>query len=82
MTIPGEYITLYQLQRGMLRQRAQEKEEQVVRLAQDKETLRNKLSQLNCLVQRLVGAGATEYLSQHHVNGFSELQGGLYCSKR
>lgn len=51
----GEYITLYQLQRGMLRQRAQEKDEQVARLAQDKEALRSQLTRLNCLVQQLVG---------------------------
>uniref|UniRef100_A0A1B6EI66 Golgin subfamily A conserved domain-containing protein n=1 Tax=Cuerna arida TaxID=1464854 RepID=A0A1B6EI66_9HEMI len=61
----GEYIALYQIQRGMLRQRAQEKDEQVARLAEDKEALRNKLAQLNCLVQRLVGQG-------HHpqINGY------------
>lgn len=39
----------------MLRQRAQEKDEQVAQLARDKEALRNKLTHLNCLVQRLVG---------------------------
>lgn len=54
----GEYITLYQLQRGMLRQRAQEKDEQVARLAQDKEALRGQLTRLNCLVQQLVGSAS------------------------
>ena len=50
----GEYITLYQVQRSMLRQRAQEKDEQVARIEQDRQMLRNKLAHLSCLVQNLL----------------------------
>ncbi|RZF40381.1 hypothetical protein LSTR_LSTR008811 [Laodelphax striatellus] len=50
----GEYIALYQIQRGMLRQRAQEKDEQMARLAQEKELMRNKLKELNNLIKTMV----------------------------
>ncbi|KAG8252846.1 hypothetical protein J6590_047345 [Homalodisca vitripennis] len=61
----------------MLRQRAQEKDEQVAQLAQDKEALRNKLVQLNCLVQRLVGQG-------HHpqINGYGGSRFRLAYARR
>ncbi|NXG34727.1 GOGA2 protein, partial [Dromaius novaehollandiae] len=62
----GEYIALYQSQRAILKQRHQEKEEYISRLAQDKEEMkaRNlfsftlvqvKLLELQDLVMRLVG---------------------------
>ncbi|NXD74974.1 GOGA2 protein, partial [Halcyon senegalensis] len=56
----GEYIALYQSQRAILKQRHQEKEEYISRLAQDKEEMkaRNffsmKLLELQDLVMRLV----------------------------
>lgn len=38
--VPGEYIALYQSQRAILKQRHQEKEEYISRLAQDKEEMK------------------------------------------
>uniref|UniRef100_UPI00398E80A7 golgin subfamily A member 2 isoform X3 n=1 Tax=Pristiophorus japonicus TaxID=55135 RepID=UPI00398E80A7 len=51
----GEYIALYQSQRAILKQRHTEKEEYISRLAQDKEEMKLKLSELQQLVLRLVG---------------------------
>lgn len=50
----GEYIALYQVQRTLLRQRAQEKDEQLSKLSKDREEMRNKLSELTKLVQQLL----------------------------
>ena len=50
----GEYIALYQVQRSILRQRAQEKDEQLSKLSKDREEMRNKLLELNELVRQLV----------------------------
>uniref|UniRef100_U3I6P9 Golgin subfamily A conserved domain-containing protein n=1 Tax=Anas platyrhynchos platyrhynchos TaxID=8840 RepID=U3I6P9_ANAPP len=50
----GEYIALYQSQRAILKQRHQEKEEYISRLAQDKEEMKVKLLELQDLVMRLV----------------------------
>uniref|UniRef100_A0A8U7P8N1 Golgin A2 n=1 Tax=Corvus moneduloides TaxID=1196302 RepID=A0A8U7P8N1_CORMO len=50
----GEYIALYQSQRAILKQRHQEKEEYISRLAQDKEEMKMKLLELQDLVMRLV----------------------------
>uniref|UniRef100_A0A669Q8Q2 Golgin subfamily A conserved domain-containing protein n=1 Tax=Phasianus colchicus TaxID=9054 RepID=A0A669Q8Q2_PHACC len=50
----GEYIALYQSQRAILKQRHQEKEEYISRLAQDKEEMKIKLLELQDLVMRLV----------------------------
>ncbi|XP_053551453.1 golgin subfamily A member 2 [Bombina bombina] len=50
----GEYITLYQRQRAILKQRHTEKEEYISRLAQDKEEMKSKLLELQSLVMRLV----------------------------
>lgn len=66
----GEYIALYQHQRGILKQRAIEKDEQLKQLAHDRETMKNKLEQLNNLVKQLVlekGSLTTEIL-EHHEN--------------
>lgn len=64
----GEYIALYQHQRGILKQRALEKDEQLKQLANDRQEMKNKLDQLNMLVTRLIlekGALTTEILEQH-----------------
>lgn len=50
----GAYIALYQHQRGILKQRAVEKEDQLKRLAADREEMKHKLEQLNNLVRRLM----------------------------
>ncbi|XP_075691250.1 golgin subfamily A member 2 isoform X2 [Rhinoderma darwinii] len=50
----GEYIALYQSQRAILKQRHNEKEEYISRLAQDKEEMKAKLLELQVLVMRLV----------------------------
>ncbi|XP_067001473.2 golgin subfamily A member 2 [Anabrus simplex] len=55
----GEYIALYQVQRSMLRQRAQEKDEQLTRLRKDREEMKTKLKELTNLVETLV-AGKSE----------------------
>ncbi|GLH09745.1 Golgin subfamily A member 2 [Gryllus bimaculatus] len=58
----GEYIALYQMQRSILRQRAQEKDEQLARLARDREEVKIKLNELNRLIGQLVaenGKGPT-----------------------
>lgn len=50
----GEYITLYQQQRRLLKQREVEKDIQVEQIICDKEMMKNKLSQLNRLVEQLL----------------------------
>lgn len=50
----GEYVTLYQCQRAMLKEKTLEKDEQLKQLAHDKEELKFKLDELNLLVQKLV----------------------------
>ncbi|XP_071441895.1 golgin subfamily A member 2 [Hetaerina americana] len=50
----GEYVALYQTQRGLLRQRAREKDEQLVKISKDREELRSKLTKLESLVRKLV----------------------------
>lgn len=64
----GEYIALYQHQRGILKQRALEKDEQLKQLARDREQMKNQLDQLNQLVKRLIvekGALPADVLEQH-----------------
>ncbi|XP_023600217.1 golgin subfamily A member 2 isoform X4 [Myotis lucifugus] len=51
----GDYITLYQNQRAVLKERHREKEEYISRLAKDKEEMKVKLLELQELVVRLVG---------------------------
>lgn len=48
----GEYIALYQRQRGLLQQRTLEKDEQLKRLVADREKVRNKLDMLNSLIHK------------------------------
>ncbi|XP_022902232.2 golgin subfamily A member 2-like [Onthophagus taurus] len=50
----GEYVTLYQHQRGVLKQRTSEKEEEMRQLAIDKEHMKQKIDQLNNLINRLM----------------------------
>lgn len=53
-SILGEYVTLYQKQRMLLNQRAQEKDNQLAQLFKDKEELKSKLLALDELVQHLL----------------------------
>ncbi|XP_072162605.1 golgin subfamily A member 2-like [Bemisia tabaci] len=55
----GEYVALYQIQRGALQEKAKEKDQQVVKLAQDKENLRNKLAELTELIKNLISKQAS-----------------------
>ncbi|XP_063066326.1 golgin subfamily A member 2 isoform X3 [Engraulis encrasicolus] len=69
----GEYIALYQNQRAIMKQRHIEKEQYINMLAQDKEEMKAKLSELQELVMRLVGERNewyTRYVSA--VNGTHE----------
>lgn len=50
----GEYVALYQCQRALLKEKTVEKDEQLQRLAMDREEMKIKLDELNALVQRLV----------------------------
>lgn len=64
----GEYVALYQCQRALLKEKTSEKDEQLQRLAMDREEMKIKLDELNALVQRLVvekGVIPKEILNQH-----------------
>lgn len=50
----GEYITLYQQQRRMLKQKDMERDLQLEQLAHDREMMKLKLKELNYLVHQLV----------------------------
>ncbi|XP_060516504.1 golgin subfamily A member 2-like isoform X2 [Cylas formicarius] len=50
----GEYVALYQHQRMVLKQKAQEKDQQLKQLAQDRELIKGKLDRLNQLIEKLV----------------------------
>uniref|UniRef100_A0A182W1M6 Golgin subfamily A conserved domain-containing protein n=1 Tax=Anopheles minimus TaxID=112268 RepID=A0A182W1M6_9DIPT len=50
----GEYITLYQQQRRLLKQKDMERDLQLQQLADDREMMKLKLKELNYLVHRLV----------------------------
>lgn len=75
----GEYITLYQQQRRLLKQREVEKDVQVQQIICDKEIMKNKLSQLNRLVEQLLqqnGVKQTDKIYAEHFgdnNNSSEL---------
>lgn len=65
----GEYITLYQQQRRLLKQREVEKDVQVQQIICDKEIMKDKLSQLNRLVEQLLqqnGVPQTDKILQEH----------------
>lgn len=64
----GEYVTLYQQQRSILKQRALEKDQQLQQLTNDRETIKANLDRLNSLVKKLIsekGAIPKELLDQH-----------------
>lgn len=56
---------MYQVQRSILRQRAQEKDEQLSKLSKDREEMRNKLSELSELVQQLVAEKEAIWKTNH-----------------
>lgn len=67
----GEYITLYQQQRRLLKQKDMERDHQLLQLANDREMMKLKLKELNYLVHQLVaekggGSGTSPTLSYHH----------------
>jgi len=51
----GEYVTLYQQQRHILKQRQLEKDDYISHLARDREEMQDKLAQLQALVMQLLG---------------------------
>jgi len=51
----GEYVSLYQQQRHILRQRTMEKDGYIYRLAQERLDMQTKLGQLQALVMQLLG---------------------------
>ncbi|XP_069698649.1 golgin subfamily A member 2 [Periplaneta americana] len=83
----GEYIALYQVQRSILRQRAQEKDEQLSKLAKDREDMRKKLGELNNLVRQLVAekesnrkksiTNPLQNLTQISINHSPEVEEGI-----
>ncbi|XP_064458632.1 golgin subfamily A member 2-like [Ornithodoros turicata] len=50
----ADYIALYQVQRGIMRKRAAEKDDYISQLAKDREELKAKLAELQCLIVRLL----------------------------
>lgn len=79
----GEYIALYQNQRRLLKQREVEKDVQVLQIIQDREEMKDKLHQLNKLVEQLLmqkGVQSNEiigHLKQKElVNGHDQVNGG------
>lgn len=50
----GEYVTLYQTQRRLLKQREIEKDMELTKLANDREQMKEKLLHLNNLIEQLV----------------------------
>lgn len=57
--LTGEYVALYQQQRGLLQQRAAEKDREMDRMAADREQMRQKLKRVGQLVSDLVTPGLT-----------------------
>lgn len=55
------------MQRSILRQRAQEKDEQLSKLSKDREEMRNKLSELNELVHKLVAEKESIHKMSHSI---------------
>ncbi|CAH1388491.1 unnamed protein product [Nezara viridula] len=48
----GEYVTLYQNQRSLLKEKAEERERQMTLIAKEREELKTKLDQINTLLAR------------------------------
>uniref|UniRef100_A0A182P5P7 Golgin subfamily A conserved domain-containing protein n=1 Tax=Anopheles epiroticus TaxID=199890 RepID=A0A182P5P7_9DIPT len=70
----GEYITLYQQQRRLLKQKDMERDLQLQQLADDREMMKLKLKELNYLVHRLVqeqqeGEHDHDHAHHHHHHG-------------
>lgn len=71
----GEYVALYQTQRRLLKQREVEKDIQMHKLAVDREMMKDKLVQLNCLVEQLLtqkgidSSNSIDNLSNNNSNG-------------
>lgn len=74
----GEYVALYQTQRRLLKQREVEKDIQMHKLAVDREMMKDKLIQLNNLVEQLLtqkgidSSNLIENLSNNNFNGGSD----------
>ncbi|XP_050081390.1 golgin subfamily A member 2 [Anopheles maculipalpis] len=62
----GEYITLYQQQRRLLKQKDMERDLQLQQLADDREMMKLKLKELNYLVHRLVQEQQSGDEHDHH----------------
>ncbi|XP_039441091.1 golgin subfamily A member 2 [Culex pipiens pallens] len=63
----GEYITLYQQQRRLLKQKDMERDHQLLQLANDREMMKLKLKELNYLVHQLVAEkGPPRHDHDHH----------------
>ncbi|XP_029827565.3 golgin subfamily A member 2 isoform X2 [Ixodes scapularis] len=67
----ADYIALYQVQRGIMRKRAAEKDDYISQLAKDREDLKAKLSELQCLIVRLL----EERQQQHPTQSLPPLPG-------
>lgn len=67
----ADYIALYQVQRGIMRKRAAEKDDYISQLAKDREDLKAKLSELQCLIVRLL----EERQQQHPAQSLPPLPG-------
>lgn len=71
----GEYVALYQTQRRLLKQREVEKDIQMHKLAVDREMMKDKLVQLNNLVEQLLtqkgidSSHLIDNLSNNNLNG-------------
>ena len=76
----GEYITLYQHQRGILKQRKLESEEQIRQLEIDRALIKSKLNQLNDLIKILVVEnGMEEALISQKINSNTLCDEHLQC---
>uniref|UniRef100_A0A1S4H6E3 Golgin subfamily A conserved domain-containing protein n=1 Tax=Anopheles gambiae TaxID=7165 RepID=A0A1S4H6E3_ANOGA len=76
----GEYITLYQQQRRLLKQKDMERDLQLQQLADDREMMKLKLKELNYLVHRLVQEQQEGGPEQHHDGLHSSSLSGLDAS--
>lgn len=66
----GEYITLYQQQRRLLKQREVEKDFQVQQIICDKEIMKDKLTQLNRLVEQLLQQNGVQQIEKVQLDSF------------
>uniref|UniRef100_A0A182JU39 Golgin subfamily A conserved domain-containing protein n=1 Tax=Anopheles christyi TaxID=43041 RepID=A0A182JU39_9DIPT len=81
----GEYITLYQQQRRLLKQKDMERDLQLQQLADDREMMKLKLKELNYLVHRLVQeqqdeGGEHEHDGHHHHPNHHSLNNSGYMN--